>query len=243
MTADTAKGAQRPSGEAQRRSPALAGIALRHARSCGSGAGRACSCRPTYQAQAWSARANKPLRKTFKTLAEARAWRQEAQVGLRKGTLGAPTKTSVRDAAEEWLAGAERGVIRNRSGERYKPSALRSYREALRARILPEFGHLRLSALSRNVLQDFVERLTGEGLAPSTVANAVLPLRAIYRRAVSRGEVAVNPTLDLPLPADRGRRDRVARPEEASALIDALPARDRALWATAMYAGLRRGEL
>ena len=41
----------------------------------------------------------------------------------------------------------------------------------------------------------------------------------------------------------RGKRDRFASPEEAALLIAALPATDRSLWATAMYAGLRRGEL
>jgi integrase len=55
--------------------------------------------------------------------------------------------------------------------------------------------------------------------------------------------VAANPTTGLALPAVRGRRDRVARPEEAAALIDALPLSQRALWATALYAGLRMGEL
>ena len=82
-----------------------------------------------------------------------------------------------------------------------------------------------------------------EGAAASTVRNAVLPLRAIYRRAVSRSEVHLNPTEGLTLPAVRGRRDRVARPSEASALLEAAPVADRAVWATALYAGLRRGEL
>jgi integrase len=36
---------------------------------------------------------------------------------------------------------------------------------------------------------------------------------------------------------------RVAAPREALALLAAVPERDRAIWATAMYAGLRRGEL
>jgi integrase len=40
-----------------------------------------------------------------------------------------------------------------------------------------------------------------------------------------------------------GGRDRIASPEEASKLLAVLPNDDRALWATAMYAGLRRGEL
>jgi integrase len=70
-----------------------------------------------------------------------------------------------------------------------------------------------------------------------------MPLRVIYRRALARGEVAVNPCTGLELPAVRGRRDRIASPAEAAALIEALPESDRALWATALYAGLRRGEL
>src|SRR5581483_5281369 len=81
------------------------------------------------------------------------------------------------------------------------------------------------------------------GRSPSTIRNALLPLRAIYRRALQRGDVAVNPTVKLALPAVRGRRDRVARGDEAAALLGALPASERALWATALYAGLRMGEL
>jgi integrase len=71
----------------------------------------------------------------------------------------------------------------------------------------------------------------------------ILPLRAIFNYAVSRGELAVNPCNGLRLPAVRGGRDRVADPIEAAKLIAAVPERDRALWATAMYAGLRAGEL
>jgi integrase len=53
----------------------------------------------------------------------------------------------------------------------------------------------------------------------------------------------MNPTTGVELPAIRGRRDRIASPEEGAKLIEALPEEDRALWATALYAGLRRGEL
>jgi len=47
-------------------------------------------------------------------------------------------------------------------------------------------------------------------------------VRAIYRRALTRGEVALNPTVGLELPAVRGRRDRIASREEAAALLAAL---------------------
>jgi integrase len=53
----------------------------------------------------------------------------------------------------------------------------------------------------------------------------------------------INPTLKLTLPALRGSRDRVAAPTELGPLLDALESDDRAIYATALYAGLRLGEL
>jgi integrase len=191
----------------------------------------------------WSRRDRKPIRKTFATVSEALEWRQEAQVALRRGTLRGPSALTIDGAAEEWLAAADAGVVRTRSGTAYKPSALRSYRQVLNGAVVPVFGRLRLTALTTNMLQDFVDRAVAAGQSPSTIRNTLLPLRAIYRRALQRGEVAVNPTLRLQLPAVPARRERVARADEAAALIDAIPPGDRALWATALYSGLRRGEL
>ena len=170
-------------------------------------------------------------------------WRQESQAAIRKQALRAPSMVTVGEVAVEWLSAAEAGVVRTRSGTSYKPSALRSYERELRRRVLPEFGQTRLSSLTRNMVQDFVDRLVGEGCSASAVRNAVLPLRAIYRRAIDRGEVDLNPTAKLSLPAVRLRKERVPRPSEAAALIAAVPLTDRAVWATALYAGLRRGEL
>jgi integrase len=92
-------------------------------------------------------------------------------------------------------------------------------------------------------VQRLVNRMMADGLGPSTVRNSLMPLRAIYRQALALDEVAVNPTAGVQLPAVRGKRERIASPAEAEQLIAALPQRDRAVWATAMYAGLRSGEL
>lgn len=219
------------------------GIRARHGKLCPSRSGGACKCRATYQANVWSARDGKRLFKTFATLAEAKAWRAETQVALRNGTMRAGSSGTLREAAETWLAGVKGSAIRNRSGHPYKPSAIRGYEAALVMRVLPELGGSRLSEVRRVDLQDFADRLCADGLDPSTVRNTLMPLRAIFRRAVSRGDVAVNPTSGLELPAMEGVRDRVASPTEAAALLAVLPEQDRAIWATAMYAGLRRGEL
>jgi len=220
-----------------------AGIEIRHSRLCRSRDGASCNCKPTYQASAWSARDQKRLKKTFSTLAEAKAWRAEAQTAFRRGTMRAPSQLTLRDAAQAWLVGAREGSIRNRSGDRYKPSVLRSYEIALRLRLLPELGGRRVSEIRRADVQDFADRLLQRGEEASTIRNSLMPLRAIFRRAVARGDVAVNPTTGLELPAVRGRRDRIVSPEQAAKLLDALPEDDRAMWATALYGGLRRGEL
>jgi len=219
------------------------GILVRHLKACATHWGRRCNCRPTYQASVWSARDARRIKKSFPTLAEAKAWRAEAQSAIRRGTMRPPSQLTLCQAAEAWLLGARDGSIRNRSGDRYKPSVVRTYEISLRLRLLPEFGGRKLSDIRRSDLQDFADRLLAGGTDASTIRNTLMPLRAIFRRAVARGDIAVNPTTGLELPAVRGRRDRIASPEEASKLMEALPERDRALWATALYGGLRRGEL
>jgi integrase len=113
---------------------------------------------------------------------------------------------------------------------------------ALRLRLLPGLGGAKLSEIRRADIQALIDRLMVAGRGASTIRNILLPLRMIFRRALVRGEVAVNPTTGRELPAVRGRRDRIASPKEAGQLLFALGT-ERALWATAVYAGPRRGEL
>jgi len=162
---------------------------------------------------------------------------------VRKRTLKATSPTTVRQAWQAWLAGAREGSIRTRSGDVYKPSVIRSYDSSMRLHVLDELGADKLGDVSRLELQDLADRLLAAGLDPSTIRNALMPLRVVFRRAVSRGELGVNPATGLELPAVRGRRDRIASPEQAAKLIAAAPEDDRAIWATAAYAGLRCGEL
>jgi hypothetical protein len=185
------------------------GIELRHQTGCPGHHGSTCTCAPTYRAKVYSKRDDRTLRKSFATLAEAKAWRADAQVALRTGTLSATPSASLSSAAEAWLDGARRGAVRNRSGFEYKPSTIRGYEQALRLRILPLLGATRLTDIRRAELQVMVDHLLAEGHDPSTIRNSLLPVRAIFRRALARGEVAVNPTSGLELPAVRSRRERV----------------------------------
>jgi integrase len=218
-------------------------IEVRHARNCRSGQGEPCDCTPGFRAFVWSARDERRIQKTFPTEAAALLWREDARVDLRRGVLVAARPVALREFADAWLAGATDGSIRNRSGDRYKPSTVRGYEQALREYVLPEIGGAKLQELRRQDIQRLADDLAGLDISAATVRNALLPLRAVCRRALSRGDIQVNPTMGIEIPAVRGRRMRFATPQEAQLLVDAAPAVDRVLWATAFYAGLRRGEL
>ena len=90
-------------GQTPKRRDRPEGIVPRHQQRCASRAGTPCDCKPAYQAQVWSPRDGKPIRKTFRTIADARAWRAEAKVALRGGTMRAPTRTTLEEAADQWL--------------------------------------------------------------------------------------------------------------------------------------------
>jgi integrase len=230
---------RRPRGTA-----ASEGVRKRHARSCTSAAA-ACNCSPSWEASAWSPRDGKRVYRSFPTKAAAKAWRADATVAIKQGRMKAASKLTLRAAWDAWSTGAEEGTIRTRSGDVFKPSTLRGYRAAMRGGgpIMLALGARKLSSITRQDVAALVARHLADGADPSTVRNAIMPLRVLFRRAISDGEITVNPVTGIELPAVRGRRDRIASPEEAVRLIAALPLEDRAVWSTAMYGGLRAGEL
>jgi integrase len=183
------------------------------------------------------------VRRTFESQAVAKAWRADALTKLNRGQLSSGRSPKVREAAAAIIDGMREGTVRTRSGDPYKPSAIRSYDESLRLHVLPAIGAMRVPQVKRQDVQAIVDRLHADGKSPSTIRNAIVPVRVIFRRAIRSGEVGANPCASLDLPAVRGRREHIPSPPEAAALLAALPRRERGLWATALYAGLRRGEL
>src|SRR4051794_24886578 len=121
--------ARPPSGQTLERAGrrATPGIRVRHARSCLASNGGACKCSPSFEAWVYSKRDEKKIRKTFPSLAAAKGWRADATSALRKGTMRAPTKRTVAEAATAWLEGAMQHAILTRSGHPYKPSVIRGY--------------------------------------------------------------------------------------------------------------------
>jgi len=238
-----------PAGRIVERPTRYPGIVERHSRRCQLAAGGdRCTCKPSFRAEVHDRKSGRNVRKQWSgpgALSAAKQWRADVAGQLARGRNLNVSRVTLREAAEAWLAGvnADPPTVLTRSGQRYKPSARREYEAALRLYVLPELGAHKLADLRRGDLQRFVDGLLGKGLSPSRVRNIVMPLRVIYRSAVERDQVASNPTNGLRLPNGHTPRDRAATATEAAELLHALPDADRALWATAFYAGLRRGEL
>jgi integrase len=139
----------------------------------------------------------------------------------------------------------EAGTIRPKGRERYKPNTTRSYERALRVHIAPTgVGGIKVADVRRRDLQALADELLGTGLSIGTVSNVLNPIQAFYRRAIDRDELTYNPSERIDLSNGGSKRPkRIASPAEAAALLAVLDVADRPVWATAFYAGLRRGEL
>ena len=115
-------------------------------------------------------------------------------------------------------------------------------REGDALRVLPELGDRKLPDLYQPDLQEFVDGLLAAGFNPSTIQVTLNPLRAIYRRRSTRRDRG-EPMPRARLTGGQGPPRSVTDVGGGRSPDRSPPGRDRALWATAMYAGLRRGEL
>lgn len=183
------------------------------------------------------------VRGPWTTYAEARGWRFQALATLSDGrSLRAPKSVTLRVASEEFLRGAELGMIRSRKRVVYAPATLRGYRQAFADWILPELGDIPVKSLKRSEVQRFVDTLASKRAA-GTVRNTWAALAALYLYLLPRHDDLVNPTQGVALPRPGEPRERYAEPAEMARLLSALPTALAPPYALAFYAGLRRAEI
>ncbi len=220
------------------------GIRVRHSRHCTSREGGRCTCKPTYQAQAYDTRTGRQVWRTFPTLSAAKLWRQDAQVALRRGTMRPPTAKTIAEAAEVLINGAHDGTILDRGGKPYKPSTARGYEQLLHAYVVPALGGWKLHAAPAPRHSGLRRRPAEPGPLPlddrehPRSAARHLPAGDPPRRGRHRPDREPRPARD-PRPP---RPDRAAR-ESARAARRPPRLRASAFWAVALFCGLRRGEL
>jgi integrase len=223
------------------------GIRKLHSKGCGAREGGRCNCKAGYEASVYSSREARKVRKTFAREAEAKSWRSEAKRALERGSLR-PTARDGRtlgEALAAFIEGMQSGAIHPKGRDSYKPNTVRSYERALRVHIAPsQAARIKVGEVRRRDLKALAGDLLASGLSARSVSNVLNPIQAFYRWAIDNDDLSYNPAEGIDLPTGQPKRPkRIATPQEAAALIEALDVKDRPLWATAFYAGLRRGEL
>jgi hypothetical protein len=234
------RSAPRDFARARRRVMADEGIEVRHAAACRSHTGGRCSCEPTYRASIWSNRERKRIRRFFQSRAAAKVWRQDAAGSVRRGELRAAAAPTLADAITELLGAIDAGTFRTRGRRPFKPTTRRAVAQNYRLRLKDRFARSRLDSLQ---LQDFIDDPDAAGTNPSTIEAAIpaapprLPLDESARHRHDR------PDRRPRLPQKPSRQRVPPSPADAARLLAAVPEPNRPTWATAMLAGLRRGEI
>lgn len=185
-----------------------------------------------YQDQSGKRRA-----KQFRTKKEAEEYADRARLEVRQGTHTHDRDSiTVSIAADLWIAAAE--------AERLEWSTLKRYRELAELHIKPRFGELKLTALTKPVVQDFrLELLKSKSRA---MASKILrTLSAILNNAMQIGAISQNVVASVKVGKVKRDAKEIVIPTrvELKAMIAAATDTERPLILAAITTGLRSSEL
>lgn len=186
----------------------------------------------------WSDKGKPPL--GYLREREANEALQEILVKARAGVASRRrTGTTFEQAAREWLRHGEtqRGL---------KPTTIVDYSSALRAHLLPSFGDMRLEDVTAEIIERRRDAWIAQGLSPRNANKQLAILHGVLERARKVHRLPSNPAADvekLRNGYDATRFDFYT-PDEIAALVrHAASPQDAALYLTAAFTGLLRGEL
>jgi len=126
----------------------------------------------------------------------------------------------------------------------YKFSTRKIHLHVLEKQLLPRFGKLELSEITRQEIQAYVASLEKSGYAPKTIDHIHDVLSAVLRTAVKWGHIGENPATGVDLPKLKTVRPKYALTlEQASRLLSSLSPIAKTLVGLDILTGLRRCEL
>jgi integrase len=171
-------------------------------------------------------------RKAGDTIEDALAFKAKIDAELNVGTFVAGSKTTFAEYAAHWI-----------ETHQLKSQTRRGYRSTLNAHLVPYFGSYRLVKITPALVREWYAQQLTLGLANNTVREHVAILKSVLKSAQADGHLPYLPTTGLRVPRQQKRRPKVLTFKQAWALVMAAPEEWRALFATAIFTGLRLGEL
>jgi integrase len=178
----------------------------------------------------------KRITKYGKTKTEAMQKLQEHLDKLKKGEIVTGPKQIVEEYLAYWLENVHRLEI--------ELTSLQNYRLILRVHLIPAFGKLQLTQLTRDKVQKFYVDKLDAGYAPAYIAKMHVLLSAALKHAVDSDILSKNVCRGVKLPKKVKHKPHVLNKEQCKRLVAA--ARGCRLWfliLVAITTGLRLGEL
>lgn len=131
------------------------------------------------------------------------------------------------------------------SAPKLKPKTVAGYEAAYRLHVLPTFGSRRITSITSQEVELWVQGLTTAGLAPASVRGTFVALTKAFAYAQRHDLVAKNPCSGTPLPANHKKEMRFLGPDEVEALAGAMDSHEPygLMVRFAAYTGVRTGEL
>jgi integrase len=160
-------------------------------------------------------------------------------VAIGRREFRVPEKVTFETAAREWLRHGEH--------ERHlEPSTVRDYTSALNAHLIPAFGTRQLEEVTAPAIEEWRGLEMAEGRLPRRTADKLVAiLHGIFERARKAYGFPSNPVDDVErFPAAYSGGFDFYSPEEVWAIVrKAADEQDGAIFLTAAFTGLRRGEV
>jgi integrase len=127
---------------------------------------------------------------------------------------------------------------------RWKPSTTMTNEDRFKNHLISELGDRVVSSITRDEMQNLLDRKAAVGLSFSLVGHLRWDLKQIFELAVAEGFVQRNPASLLFVPKGvKHPVQRVMSFEEVSRAFEALAQRERLIVKVAILAGMRPGEI
>lgn len=131
---------------------------------------------------------------------------------LQKGIITNPTEITLAEWLDFYMLEYKKQYV--------KPTTYNNYTVKVKNHIKPAIGHYKLKALRQDIIQKFVNSLSGKGLAPSTVIDIFKVLSNALETAVDDGLIVRNVANRVKLPKTTKPQITVLTQEQQNAFVE-----------------------
>lgn len=178
-------------------------------------------------------------RRGFETKKEAEVVANELENQINKNTFILDSNVLLSSHVEKWL-----DLVAKR---KVKETTFKNYRRVVKNKIIPLLGHFNLNEIKPAHIEHFIAKLLDEGLSERYIEYIFVVLYGSMEKAVDWELINKNPLDKVKVPRGRRRKYVTWTREEVNKFLNVAKFVTapvyHAIFTTALYTGMRRGEL